>query len=113
MELKTAGARATGSKTIADMLPLAVQRFGDQPAQRFKVGEDWKDVSYAELGEVQTDLRTKVADAQKKNDPTVPALQKQLGVQFTAAIFEMVHGASTGTRKSAHYWGGMVAGEQF
>src|SRR5436190_1341691 len=52
MELKTAAARGTGSKTIADMLPLAVQRFGDQPAQRFKVGEDWKDVSYAELGEV-------------------------------------------------------------
>src|SRR5947208_1621181 len=50
MELKTAAARATGSKTIADMLPLAVERFGEQPAQRFKVGEDWKDVSYGELG---------------------------------------------------------------
>src|SRR5919106_1101753 len=54
MEAVTAGAEAratgTGSKTIADLLPLAVERYGDAPAQRFKVGEEWKDVSYAELG---------------------------------------------------------------
>jgi long-chain acyl-CoA synthetase len=62
MELKTAGARATGSKTIADMLPLAVQRFGDQPAQRFKVGEEWKDVSYAELGEVVREVSLGLVD---------------------------------------------------
>jgi long-chain acyl-CoA synthetase len=52
MEAVTAGARAgTGSKTIADLLPLAVERYRDAPAQRFKVGDEWKDVSYAELGE--------------------------------------------------------------
>ena len=62
MELKTAAARGTGSKTIADMLPLAVQRFGDQPAQRFKVGEDWKDVSYAELGEVVREVSLGLVD---------------------------------------------------
>ncbi len=50
MEVKTAATQASGSKTIADMLPLAVERFGDKPAQRYKVGDDWKDVSYAELG---------------------------------------------------------------
>ncbi len=55
MEAVTAGATAkaagTGSKTIADLLPLAVERHGDNAAQRFKVGDEWKDVSYAALGE--------------------------------------------------------------
>jgi long-chain acyl-CoA synthetase len=46
----TAAGRATGSKTIADLLPLAAEQFGDQAAQRFKDGAEWKDVSYAELG---------------------------------------------------------------
>jgi long-chain acyl-CoA synthetase len=46
-----AGAQGTGSKTIADLLPLAVKRYGDKPAQRYKVGDDWVDASYAELGE--------------------------------------------------------------
>ena len=48
MEAVTAGAdarhaRGTGSKTIADLLPLAVEKYGDAPAQRFKVGEEWRD----------------------------------------------------------------------
>jgi hypothetical protein len=34
--------------------------------------------TYAELGTPQTDLRNKVAAAQKNNDPNLPALQKQL-----------------------------------
>src|SRR6266498_1531984 len=34
--------------------------------------------TYAELGTVQTQLRTKVADAQKNNDPALADLQKQL-----------------------------------
>jgi long-chain acyl-CoA synthetase len=57
MEAVTAGAdarhaRGTGSKTIADLLPLAVEKYGDAPAQRFKVGEEWADRSYAALGDV-------------------------------------------------------------
>jgi hypothetical protein len=34
--------------------------------------------TYAELGTVQSQLRTKVADAQKNNDPALADLQKQL-----------------------------------
>src|SRR5215218_1136240 len=45
-------AQGTGSKTIADLLPLAVEKYAETPAQRFKVGDDWLDASYAELGEV-------------------------------------------------------------
>jgi long-chain acyl-CoA synthetase len=54
MEAVTAGSAqagvGTGSKTIADLLPLAVERYGDAPAQRHKVGGEWVDVTYAELG---------------------------------------------------------------
>src|SRR5215216_5124574 len=54
MEAVTAGAtgaQGTGSKTIADLLPLAVKKYGDRPAQRYKLGEEWVDASYNELGE--------------------------------------------------------------
>jgi len=47
----TTGAQGTGSKTIADLLPLAVKRCGDKPAQRYKSGNEWVDSSYNELGE--------------------------------------------------------------
>jgi long-chain acyl-CoA synthetase len=40
-----------GSKTIADLLPLAAERHRGAPAQRYKLGEEWTDLSYAELGE--------------------------------------------------------------
>jgi long-chain acyl-CoA synthetase len=62
MEVNTAAAQATGSRTIADLLPLAVERFGDQPAQRYKVGEDWKDVSYAELGGIVREVSLGLVD---------------------------------------------------
>src|ERR687896_713137 len=64
MEAVTAGAKAagTGSKTIADLLPLAVERFGDAAAQRFKVGDEWKDVSYAELGEAVKEVALGLVD---------------------------------------------------
>jgi long-chain acyl-CoA synthetase len=54
MEAVTAGAtgaQGTGSKTIADLLPLAVRKYGDKPAQRYKRGDEWVDSSYSELGE--------------------------------------------------------------
>jgi long-chain acyl-CoA synthetase len=54
MEAVTAGAtgaQGTGSKTIADLLPLAVKKYGDKPAQRYKMGDEWVDSSYNELGE--------------------------------------------------------------
>src|ERR671914_638040 len=64
MEAVTAGAKAagTGSKTIADLLPLAVERHGDAAAQRFKVGDEWKDVSYAELGEAVREVALGLVD---------------------------------------------------
>ena len=65
MEAVTAGAtgaQGTGSKTIADLLPLAVKKYGDKPAQRYKVGDNWADSSYAELGEAVKEVALGLVD---------------------------------------------------
>ena len=65
MEAVTAGAKraeGTGSKTIADLLPLAVKKYGDKPAQRYKVGDDWADSSYVELGEAVKEVALGLVD---------------------------------------------------
>ena len=65
MEAVTAGAtgaQGTGSKTIADLLPLAVKKYGDKAAQRYKVGEEWLDSSYSELGEVVREVALGLVD---------------------------------------------------
>jgi long-chain acyl-CoA synthetase len=58
----TTGAQGTGSKTIADLLPLAVKKYGDKPAQRHKVGDDWVDSSYNELGEAVKEVALGLID---------------------------------------------------
>jgi long-chain acyl-CoA synthetase len=65
MEAVTAGASAaegTGSKTIADLLPLAVKKYADKAAQRYKVGDEWVDASYAELGEAVKEVALGLVD---------------------------------------------------
>jgi long-chain acyl-CoA synthetase len=65
MEAVTAGAtgaQGTGSKTIADLLPLAVKKYGDKPAQRYKVGDEWVDASYNELGEAVKEVALGLID---------------------------------------------------
>ena len=48
--------RATGSSTIADLIALAAEQHGDQPAIRFKRDGAWHDVGYAELGETVSEI---------------------------------------------------------
>jgi long-chain acyl-CoA synthetase len=65
MEAVTAGADTrpgTGSKTIADLLPLAVAQYGDSPAQRYKVGDEWVDVSFSRLGEIVKEVSLGLVD---------------------------------------------------
>jgi long-chain acyl-CoA synthetase len=48
--------RATGSNTIADLVELAAERYGDSPAIRYKRDGAWHDVGYAELGEIVSEV---------------------------------------------------------
>jgi long-chain acyl-CoA synthetase len=59
------GARAgggTGSKTIADLLPLAARSYGDTPALRHKVGDEWQDISYSEFGDTVKEVALGLID---------------------------------------------------
>jgi long-chain acyl-CoA synthetase len=44
--------RGTKSKTLADLLPLAAQVYGDMPAVRYKDGEQWVSRSFSEVVEI-------------------------------------------------------------
>ena len=52
----------TGSKTIADLLPLAAKSYGDTPALRHKVGDEWKDISYSEFGDTVKEVALGLID---------------------------------------------------
>jgi long-chain acyl-CoA synthetase len=44
--------RGTNSKTLADLLPLAAQTYGDAPAVRYKDGDSWVNKSFNEVQEI-------------------------------------------------------------
>src|SRR4051812_19181421 len=58
MQETTAGPAhgGTGSVTIADIVGLAAERYQGRPAVRFKRDDQWHDVSYAELGEIVSEI---------------------------------------------------------
>jgi long-chain acyl-CoA synthetase len=49
MEAGTA-ASGTGSRTMADLLPLAAAQYGETPALMHKSGDEWVETSYLDLG---------------------------------------------------------------
>ena len=62
MEAVTAPASGTGSKTMADLAALAATKYGDAPALRHKVGDEWHDVSYSELGGAVSEIARGLID---------------------------------------------------
>src|SRR6188472_53799 len=56
MEAGTAASHSTGSKTIADLMVCAAEQFADRVAVRHKVDGEWRDVTYAEVGEVVREI---------------------------------------------------------
>jgi long-chain acyl-CoA synthetase len=54
--------RGTHSKTLADLLPLAAQVYGDAPAVRAKDGERWVDRSFNEVVEIVRPLALGLAE---------------------------------------------------
>jgi long-chain acyl-CoA synthetase len=56
MEAGTAPRITTGSKTMADLLGRAVERFGDRVAVRHKQDGAWHDVTFREVGAIVSEL---------------------------------------------------------
>ena len=58
MQETTAGLAhgGTGSVTIADIVGLAAERYGERPAARFKRDDEWREVSYRQLGETVSEI---------------------------------------------------------
>src|SRR4051795_11010755 len=57
-----AAAQSTGSVTIADMPALAAELYRDRAAVRYKRDGGWHDVSFAELGEIVSELARGLID---------------------------------------------------
>jgi long-chain acyl-CoA synthetase len=49
-------ANSSGSVTIADLLPRAVEVFGDRVAQKHKLDGEWREIRFAELGEIVSEI---------------------------------------------------------
>src|SRR4051795_2269750 len=59
MESSTAAApaaRFTGSRTIADLMAAAAERYPDRILVRHKVDGAWRDISYGEAGEIVSEI---------------------------------------------------------
>jgi long-chain acyl-CoA synthetase len=55
--MEIAGAvSTTGSVTIADLLPRAVEQFADRVAQQHKADGEWSDITFAEVGEIVSEI---------------------------------------------------------
>jgi long-chain acyl-CoA synthetase len=57
-----APSHSTGSKTIADMAALAAEKHGELVAVRYKREGVWHDVTYAELGEIVSEIARGLID---------------------------------------------------
>jgi long-chain acyl-CoA synthetase len=62
MESSTAAPESTGSRTIADMMGLAAERYGDRIAATYKRGDEWVEVGYRELGETVSEIARGLID---------------------------------------------------
>ena len=56
MEAGTTPAQGTGSMTIADLCARAAEQFGDQVAIKHKVDGAWRDVTFAQVGEIVAEI---------------------------------------------------------
>ena len=52
----------TGSATIADIVGLAAERYGERPAARFKRDGEWREVTYTQLAENVSEIARGLVD---------------------------------------------------
>jgi long-chain acyl-CoA synthetase len=52
----------TGSRTMADLIAIAAERYADRIAARYKAGGEWHDVTYAAVGEAVQEIALGLID---------------------------------------------------
>ena len=52
----------TGSQTIADLMAIAAERYGDTALVRRKSGDDWVDVTFREAGTIVSEIARGLID---------------------------------------------------
>ncbi|MEP6953949.1 MAG: AMP-dependent synthetase/ligase, partial [Solirubrobacteraceae bacterium] len=62
MEAGTATSHSTGSKTIADLIGQAAVKHADHVAVRHKIDGAWQDVTYAQVGEIVSEVARGLID---------------------------------------------------
>ena len=88
MQETTAGPAhgGTGSVTIADIVSLAAERYGERPAARFKRDDEWREVSYTELAATVSEIARGLVDLGLRPGERV-ALLCTTRVEWTYADF--------------------------
>jgi long-chain acyl-CoA synthetase len=87
MEPGTVGARAaTGSRTIADLLPLAASRYSGRAALKHKVGDQWVAISFKELGRCVGEVAVGLVDLGLRRGDKV-AILSHTRPEWTYACF--------------------------
>jgi len=88
MEAVTA-ASGTGSKTMADLLPLAAERYAGDTALKHKVGDEWVETSFAELGRAVREIALGLIDLGLEHGDKVSILS-HTRPEWTSANFAIL-----------------------
>jgi long-chain acyl-CoA synthetase len=96
MEVGTiSGAEAsTGSRTMADLVPLAGRKRPDRPALKHKAGDTWVDVSYGELAEKVRHVALGLVDVGIKPGDKI-AILSDTRPEWTYACFGILGAGAT------------------
>src|SRR5918997_1553503 len=62
MEAVTAASSGTGSKTMADLVALTASKNTGRTAMRYNAGDEWRDISYEELGVAVSEIARGLID---------------------------------------------------
>ena len=75
-----------GSRTMADLVSVAVARYGGKPALKHKVGGEWLEVSYAQLDRTVSELAVGLLELGIDPGDRV-AILSQTRPEWTYALF--------------------------
>jgi long-chain acyl-CoA synthetase len=89
-----AAAASTGSRTMADLVPLAGRKHADRPAIKHKVGDEWVDVTFKELAETVEHVALGLIDLGIKPGDKVSILSNTRP-EWTYACFGILGAAGT------------------